>query len=75
MNRSSLIIAASQLSVHKDPKQNLSVDLAVVAEVAPPVEDSQDDGGKLLKHLIVKYEVPIQNVKLKFSQTHNKFKN
>ena len=37
MNRSSLIIAASQLSVHKDPKQNLSVDLAVVAEVAPPV--------------------------------------
>ena len=35
MNRSSLIIAASQLSVHNDPKQNLSVDLAVVAEVAP----------------------------------------
>ena len=37
MNRSSLIIAASQLSVHKEPMQKLSVDLAVVvvADVAP----------------------------------------
>ena len=48
-----------------------------MAEVAPPVEDSQDDGGKLFKHLIVKYEVPIQNVELKFFPrdiTHLKIK-